>query len=51
MHLFLPQVLYRVWCTSTLYTDTIFVKKTCKGFERKEGAEKKRKRKRSTDRD
>jgi hypothetical protein len=36
MHLFLPQVLYTGWCLSKLYTDTIFVKKTCKCFQRKE---------------
>jgi hypothetical protein len=35
MHLFLPQVLYTIWCLSKLYTDTIFVKTTCKCFQRK----------------
>jgi hypothetical protein len=41
MHLFLPQVLYTVWCSSKLYTDTVFVKTTYKCFERK-GREKKK---------
>jgi hypothetical protein len=29
------QVLYTVWCLFKLYTDTIFVKTTCKWFQRK----------------
>jgi hypothetical protein len=36
MHSFLPQVLYTVWCLSKLYADNIFVKTTCKSFQRKE---------------
>jgi hypothetical protein len=35
-HSFLLQVLYMVWCLSKLYADTIFVKTTCKCFQRKE---------------
>jgi hypothetical protein len=40
MHLFLPQVLYTVWCTSKLYTDTVFVKTICRCFEKKRKKEK-----------
>jgi hypothetical protein len=39
MHLFLPQV----WGLSKLYTDNIFVKTTCKLFQRKEKRKKKKK--------
>jgi hypothetical protein len=35
MHLFFLHVLYTVWCLSKLYTDTIFLKATCKGFQKK----------------
>jgi hypothetical protein len=47
MHLrvFFPKVLYTVWCLSKLYTDTIFVKTTCKCFQRKEKRKKKLKQK------
>jgi hypothetical protein len=34
-HSFLPRVLYTVWCLSKLYTHNIFVKATCKCFQRK----------------
>jgi hypothetical protein len=43
MHLFLPQVLYTVWCLSKLYTETIFVKTTCKYFQRKGGKKEEKK--------
>jgi hypothetical protein len=40
MHSFLVQVLYMVWCLSKLYADKMFVKTTCKCFQRKEKKEK-----------
>jgi hypothetical protein len=43
MHLFLPQVLYLIWCLSKLYTNTIFVKTTCKCCGRKEKKKKEEK--------
>jgi hypothetical protein len=37
MHSFLPQVLYIVWCLFKLYRDNIFIKATCKFFQRNKG--------------
>jgi hypothetical protein len=43
MHLFLPHVLYTVWCVSKLYTDKIFVKQLVNVFKERKKERKKKK--------
>jgi hypothetical protein len=43
MHSVFLQLLYTVWCFSKLYTDNIFVKTTCKYFQKKKKNERTRK--------